>query len=92
MPEVMLRPNWAGGRFQRTLKIVKGKKVEPGRTIVFNAGTPVEVTEPELKALAGDIGIALFEVERDEKNRPRFVESVDETPTAKPEAKSVADV
>lgn len=84
MPELMLRPDWPGGRFQRSIVHRKGKKTEAGRVLVFTSGVAVDVTDDEFKALAADIGKALFEIERDPKNRPRFVETVPiETPPAK---------
>ena len=75
MPELMLKPGWPAA-FRRT--VVTGKKgKEVSRLIVFRPRTPVEVSEAEFKALSNDIGEAIFEVERDEKNRPRFIESAD---------------
>lgn len=71
MPELMLRPGWPGS-FRRT--VGAGKKA---RLLKFPPGQPVSVTEAEMKALQPDIGVALFKVERDEKDRPRFVESGD---------------
>ena len=68
MPELMLKPGWPG-KFQRTLP-------GPKKTlIVFEHGKPVEVTTKQLKELAGDVGVSIYQVERDEKNRPRFVET-----------------
>lgn len=76
--EIMLKPNWPGS-FRRTVGTGEQAKV-----LNFKAGEPVEVTADELKALKGDLGVALFEIERDEKGRPRFIESVEvtEDPTA----------
>lgn len=91
MPEVMLRPGWPGKRFQRTMVVSgakKGDKPKSTRTVVFEAGAPVGVSDAEMKALAIDLGVALFEVERDEKNRPRYVESTGAPPpTPEPDAK-----
>lgn len=70
MPEVMLRPNWPG-RFNRTIRIAGS---EP-RFVTFEPGVPVEVSCEELAFLKPDIEKAIFEIERDEKNRARFVES-----------------
>lgn len=67
--EVMLRPNWPGG-FRRTIKVGEESKV-----LNFAPGEALEVTPEELKALSGDLGKSLFEIERDEKGRPRFIES-----------------
>lgn len=79
MPEVMLRPSWPGGRFARTVFTKKGKT----RRIDFKHGEPVKLTDDEYLALVGDIGRALFDVERDEKGRPRLLEpaGVEESPT-----------
>lgn len=68
--EVMLKPNWPGG-FRRTIKVGDESKV-----LEFAPGEPVEVTAEELKALKADIGVSIFEIERDEKGRPRYIESV----------------
>lgn len=70
MIELMLKPGWPG-TFRRSVKPEKGKL----RLIVFEPNKPVEVTASELKALASEIGRVVFEIERDEKNRPRFIES-----------------
>lgn len=79
MPLVMIRPNWPGKRFQRTIRtyVGAGKKraLNSERVVQFLAGCPVEVSDDELEALQPDIGVALFECERDEKGRPRLVES-----------------
>lgn len=72
----MLKPNWPSAQFQRTVTV--GKKT---RVLIFAANQPVEVSDAEMKALASDIGKAIVEVERDEKNRPRYVESEPEAPT-----------
>lgn len=79
MTEVMLRPSWPGGRFVRTVATKKGKT----RRIEFAIGEPVKLTDDEYLALAGDIGQALFDVERDEKGRPRLLEpaGATESPT-----------
>lgn len=69
MPELMLKPRWPGN-FRRTILVGGESKV-----IEFHPGDPVEVTDEEFAALAPDIGVAVFEVERDEKGRPRYVES-----------------
>lgn len=70
MPEVMLRPSWPGGRFTRTVLTKKGKT----RRIEFVKGDPVKLSDDEYLSLVGDIGRALFDVERDEKGRPRLLE------------------
>jgi hypothetical protein len=70
MRELMLKPGWPGV-FRRT--VAAGKKT---KVLEFRSGQPVEVTEADIRALESDIGIVLFDVIRDEKNRPRFVESV----------------
>jgi len=80
MPEVMLRPNWPGGRFARTITGKKGRK----RRIEFLNGQPVEVSDDEFLSLIPDIGAALFEVARDEKGRTRLLEP--ETAQDKPAA------
>lgn len=80
MRELMLRPGWPGG-FRRT--VGSGKK---SRAIGFQPGQPVKVTDDEFKQLTPDVGVAVFEVERDEKDRPRFVETQPEPTTPKPEA------
>lgn len=70
MAELMLKPGWPRS-LRRTLGA--GKKA---RVIEFRAGEPVDVSAAELAALKPDIGVALYEVDRDEKGRPRFVETV----------------
>lgn len=70
MPELMLKPGWPN-TFRRS--VGEGKKA---RTLVFLPNQPVEVKPAEMRDLAADLGVAIFEIERDEKNRPRFVESV----------------
>lgn len=74
MAELMLKPDWPG-TFRRS--VGSGKK---SRTLVFERNKPVEVTAADLQALRADIGLALFEVERDEKGRPRFVETIEPEP------------
>lgn len=74
MPQVMLRPNWAAGHFNRTVSLGDPKSPEK-KLLTFNKSTPTEVTDDEFLALLPDIGKALFEVERDEKSRIRYVES-----------------
>lgn len=76
MREVMLRPGWPG-TFRRTVKA--GRK---SRLLVFEPNAPVEVSPEEFRGLAGDLGLALFEVERDEKGRPRCVESAEADDTS----------
>lgn len=80
MHNLMLRPGWPRG-FRRTVKSGKKSKV-----VAFQPGQTVEVTEEEFKQLAPDIGLAVFEVELDEKGRPRFVETelTATAPTAQP--------
>lgn len=72
MPELMLRPDHPG-QFRRTVQVGSKRRV-----IVFEKNVPVEVKDAEFTALKPDIGNVLFEIERDEKNRPRFVEAVSE--------------
>ena len=74
MPELMLKPGWPN-TFRRS--IGEGKKA---RTLVFKPNQPVDVKPSEIKDLGQDIGVALFEIERDEKGRPRFVETVASQP------------
>lgn len=69
----MLKPGWPGTAFRRTVKAGKKSKL-----LTFPPGLPVQVTADEFLALRPEIGIAIFEVERDEKDRPRFVETVDQ--------------
>lgn len=76
MPEFMLRPGWPG-TFRRTIS--NGKR---SRVVSFAPTVPVELTEAEAKQLGTDLGRAVFEVMRDEKNRPRFVEAI---PTSTPQ-------
>lgn len=76
MAEFMLRPGWPG-TFRRT--VINGKK---SRVVVFAPSVPVELTDAEAKQLGTDLGNAVFEVMRDEKNRPRFVEAI---PTSTPQ-------
>ena len=76
MPEYMLRPGWPG-TFRRTIS--NGKK---SRLILFTPSVPVELTDAEAKLLGTDLGNSVFEIMRDEKNRPRFVEAI---PTSTPQ-------
>jgi len=69
----MLKPGWPNS-FRRT--IISGKKP---KTLYFDPNEPVSVTPAEMALLKRDIGVSIFEVERDEKNRPRFIESEIET-------------
>ena len=79
MTELMLRPGWPN-TFRRR---VGGKNP---RLIEFLPTVPVKVSEAEFKMLKADIGLALFEVERDEKGRPRFMEStIEPVPTERSE-------
>ena len=86
MPELMLKPNWPG-TFRRTITV--GKK---SRRLEFAKNVPVEVTPAELKALGPDVGVSIFAIERDEKNRPRFVEEDSAEPEADPNENSLASV
>lgn len=70
--ELVLRPDWQADQFRRTIEAKKGQR----RTLVFRRQQPVEVGRAELEALRPDIGRALVEVERDAKNRIRYVETV----------------
>lgn len=80
MPELMLKPGWPGS-FRRS--VGEGKK---SRTLVFLPNDPVEVKASEVDDLKADIGAAIFEVERDEKGRVRFIETgvVEPDPTQGP--------
>lgn len=69
----MLRPNWPGGQFQRTVDV--GTKKKPDKhVLLFNKEAPTEVSDEEYFLLESDLGNAIFDVERDEKGRPRYVE------------------
>ena len=70
MAEVMLRPGWPGGRFSRNVTTKKGK----ARRVDFVANEPVKLTDDEYLSIASDIGVALYDVERDAKGRPRLME------------------
>ena len=70
MPTLMLKPGWTGGRFQRTVTIGKRRP----KLLRFENNSPVEVSDDEYLALGDDIGVALFDVEVDDKGRARFVE------------------
>lgn len=70
MTKLMLNPKWPGA-FRRTVSV--GKKT---RLIVFKKDQPVDVSDAELKQLEPEIGNAIFEIELDEKGRPRFLEAV----------------
>lgn len=72
MAEVMLRPGWPGGRFVRNVTTKKGK----ARRVEFSANEPVKLTDDEYLSIAADIGVALYDVERDAKGRPRLMEPV----------------
>lgn len=72
MIEVMLRPNWPGV-FRRTVASGKASKV-----LVFAPNQAMELQPDEVAALGSDFGRVVFPIERDEKNRPRFVEVDDE--------------
>ena len=74
MPEVMLRPDWPRP-FRRTIKL--GKK-GVHTTLIFEPNKPQRLTDEEFLAVAADVGVAIFEVERDAKGRPRYVEAVKE--------------
>lgn len=89
MPELMLKPGWPNA-FRRT--ITAGGKM---RIMTFKANEPVKVTAAEMKLLAADIGLSLFEVMRDEKDRPRFIETaaeITEDPTQDEVTEQKADV
>jgi len=78
--EVMLKPSWPG-IFHRTVGTG-----EQAKRLEFAPGEPVEVTDEEFKALKPDVGVCLFEVQRDEKGRPRAVDSKPESvPTERKE-------
>ena len=68
MPTLMLRPDWPN-TFRRTVRT--GRK--PKR-LEFRKGEPVQVTDAEFLAMAEDVGLAVFEVEFDDKQRPRYIE------------------
>ena len=72
MTELMVRPGRANA-FRRTVKL--GKSKTP-KLLVFPIDQPVTVTDAEYLELAPEIGIVLFEIERDEKGRIRYVEAV----------------
>lgn len=74
MTELMLKPGWPGS-FRRS--VGEGKKA---RKLVFLPNQPVEVKPAELSELNADLGVAIFEIERDEKGRPRFIETEAITP------------
>lgn len=84
--EFVLRPDWQADQFRRTVEAKKGQR----RTLVFRRQQPVEVGKAELESLRPDIGRALVEVERDAKNRIRYVESV--LPSAKETESDAAHV
>ena len=71
MTEVMLRPDWPAS-FRRTVRV--GKKGEP-KTLIFLPNTPTQLSDDEFLAIAQDVGVAVFEIERDAKGRPRYVEA-----------------
>jgi hypothetical protein len=79
--EIMLKPNWPG-IFHRTVGTG-----EQAKRLEFAPGEPVEVDADQFKALKADIGVSLFEIERDEKGRPRYIETV-ETPDPTKEEKT----
>lgn len=83
--EVMLKPGWPW-QFHRTVAVGDTKKI-----LEFSPGEPVEVTDEEFAGLSKDIGICLFEIERDEKGRARAIERTPPTsnPTAATAAKGV---
>lgn len=72
----MLKPGWPGS-LRRT--VGAGKKA---RTIVFDPGEPVVISADDMKSLRGDVGVSLYEIDRDEKNRPRFVETMELEPSS----------
>lgn len=76
--EVILRPDWKGEQFRRTIKSGKSSRV-----MTFRRRQPVTLSAAEAKALQADIGRVLVEVQRDEKDRIRYVES---EPAPQPEA------
>ena len=83
--ELALRPDWPADTFRRTIE--SGKK---RRTLVFRRSQPQEVSDAEFRALRPDVGLSLVEVERDAKNRVRYVES--EAEPSKDAASNVAHV
>jgi len=68
---VMLRRNWPG-TFNRSIRDKNGKIK---KTISFEPGVPVDLTEAELKAVSGDIGNSLQLVEIDKAGGARVVVS-----------------
>ena len=54
MPTLMLKPNWTGGRFQRTVTIGKRRP----KLLRFEKNAPVEVSDDEYLTLSDDIGKA----------------------------------
>jgi hypothetical protein len=89
MPDVMLRPNWPSAKFFRTVTVVSKKGDAVTRRIEFAKFSPTTLTDKEFEQVKPDIGKALFEVEYDEKLRPRLLapEAEEANPTpAKAEA------
>lgn len=66
-----MRPDWPA-TFRRTVE--SGKKGER-KTLAFEPNTPKQISDEEFLALSQDVGVALFEIERDAKGRPRYVEA-----------------
>ena len=87
MARVMLKPNWPGGTFRRSVGKGGSRK-----QLVFLAGQVTEVTKAQRKELDPLIGVNLFDAEVDDKGRVRAIDlDIDETETTEiePAADSV---
>lgn len=71
MPELMLKPGWPGV-FRRSVATGKGGS----KTFEFVPRVAVKVSKEELELLRPELGVVVFEIERDDKDRPRFVETL----------------
>jgi hypothetical protein len=68
MPELMLRKDWPG-KFRRTIKLSEKKR----EVLEFVPGVPVELNARQIDGVKGDIGTALYPVERDGRNKVRVI-------------------
>jgi len=89
MPELRLKPTWPIDSFRRTIVLDRDKsgKAVKTKTLTFSKGESTFVTPAELKLLKDDLQKAVWEIEKDERGKVRYVESEDvpAAPVAKPD-------
>ena len=71
MALVMAKKSWPGV-FRRSVRDDRG---QISHTLEFAPGEPVEVTGADLKAIEGDLGVALQYAAFDAKQRPRVADA-----------------